>query len=220
MNFQKPSVRRSILIQALCISGSLALSLGACSSAKKKGNLELSSLHGKKVALVGVDGEETSQRVVEVALINQLVQNGTFILLSKQDVEQAKLVPEQDPTDWRGIARRAGGEVALRAKVLNFDAEERQGYSTEEVYDSQLAEEMGTNGKTERVYKVKSLDGYVQVHLDFTLLDNNEDHSGIAEAKDRVVASAKDSSIHLPPKLRFLENIANKAFKEFFEKYQ
>jgi len=194
-------------------------------STKKNSVPELSSLKGKKVALVDVDGEETARKVIEVALINQLVQRGTFILISKQDVQQARIAPEQDPTDWKGIARRAGAEVALRAKVVRFDAQEQTGTMTEEVYDSQLAAEQGTDGKTQRVYRVKSLEGNVQVQLEFTTLVPSgkvlEDPTrfALAEAQEKVVESEKNSSIHLPLRLRFLENLANNAFKDFFERY-
>jgi len=197
----------------------------SCSTTKKNSVPELSSLKGKKVALVDVDGEETARKVIEVALINQLVQRGTFILISKQDVQQARIAPEQDPTDWKGIARRAGAEVALRAKVVRFDAQEQTGTMTEEVYDSQLAAEQGTDGKTQRVYRVKSLEGNVQVQLEFTTLVPSgkvlEDPTrfALAEAQEKVVESEKNSSIHLPLRLRFLENLANNAFKDFFERY-
>jgi hypothetical protein len=202
------------------------LSLGmlfliACSSSqvKKKESHELSALEGKKVALISVEGEETSRKIVEVALINQLVQKGTFDLVSKRAVETARTAPEQNPMDWKGIAQKAGADYALRAKVLQFEAETHEGYSTETVYDSQLAEEHGTDGKTEQVFKAKSLEGHVQVELSFTQIANQETWSQVAEAQDRVEASARTSSIHLPPKLRFLEDLTNKAFREFFERY-
>jgi hypothetical protein len=201
------------------ILGLAATFLISCSSAKKKSNLELSELHEKKVALLSVDGEETPRKIVEVALVNQLVQRGTFHLVPKQEVESSRAHPSQDPTDWRGIAKRAGADYALQAKVLQFDAPIQEGYSKEEVYDSQLAEETGTDGKTERVYKVKSMDGKVRVQLQFTNLETQETKSGIAAAEEHVEADAKSSSIHLPPKLRFLENLSNKAFRDFFEQY-
>lgn len=201
------------------ILGLAATFLVSCSSAKKKSSLELSELHDKKVALLSVDGEETPRKIVEVALVNQLVQRGTFHLISKQDVEAARNSPVQDPTDWRGIAKRAGADYALQAKVLQFEAPIHEGYSQEEVYDSQLAEEMGTDGKTERIYKVKSMDAKVRVQLQFTNLETQETKSGIASAEEKVEADAKSSSIHLPPQLRFLENLSNRAFREFFNQY-
>ena len=181
---------------------------------------ELSSLEGKKVALVGVDGEETARKVVEVALINQLSLRGTFILVSQEDLETAKASPAQDPTDWKGLAKRAGADFALRAKVLNFDADERQGYSEETVEDSVIAEEQGEeNAKTTHLYKVKSLTGHVKVQLDFTDVKSSETRSAVAEAKDITTEEGKTQAAHLPPRLRYLENLSNQAFAKFFDQY-
>jgi hypothetical protein len=206
-------------LSGLFVLGAIALSLQACSSAKKKTTPVLSDMNGKKVALISVDGEETPKKIVEVALVNQLVQRGTFILVPKPDVEAARAAPEQDPTDWKGIAKRAGADFALQAKVLKFDAPVREGYSSEEVVDSQLAEEMGTDGKTQQVFKTKSMEGDVQVELQFTRLEDGDTRSGVAEAREKVEANAKSSSIRMPPPLRFLEKLSNKAFREFFDRY-
>lgn len=202
------------------ISFGLALSLISCTTAKKnKTNPALAEMTGKKVALVSIEGEDTARRVVEVALINQLVQRGTFILVSKQDVEAARTAPQQDPRDWNGIAKRTGADYALRARVIQFQADQNEGYSSDTVYDSQLAEEQGTDGKTERVYKVKSLDGHVRVELQFIRLSDNDTRIGFANADEKVEADAQKTAIHLPPSLRFLEKLSNKAFKEFFDQY-
>jgi hypothetical protein len=205
-------------VQRWMLIGFAAAFMVSCSSAKKKSSPELSDLEGKKVALVSVDGEDTPRKVIEVALVNQLVKRGTFLLVSKQDIETAKAAPDQDPTDWKGIAQRAGADYALRAKVLKFDAPIHEGYSSETVEDSQLAEETG-NGRTQRVFKVKSMEGDVKVELQFTHLSDGETRSGIAEAQQKVEESAKSSAIHLPPKLRFLEDLSNQAFKDFFDRY-
>jgi hypothetical protein len=120
----------------------LIFGISGCSSAKKRSTTsELAALDGKKVALVSVDGEETPRKIVEVALVNQLVQRGTFILVAKEDLAVARVAPDQDPLDWRGIAKKAGADFALRAKVLKFEAPIHEGYSTAEVIDTQLAAE-------------------------------------------------------------------------------
>ena len=205
------------------LGAALALAAG-CSTAKKKTAPELARLEGRKVALVDIDGEETARRVVEVALINQLANRGTFILVSKQDVEAARAAPDQSPTDWKGLARRSGAEFALRAKVLEFSAETREGYSSEMVEDSQLAQEQGESArKSERIFKAKAIDGKVRVQLEFTELSPKDASDAVrvavAEKTDRVSGDEKDGAIHLPPKLRFLENLTNEAFREFFERY-
>jgi hypothetical protein len=181
---------------------------------------------GKKVALVSVDGEQTARSVTEVALVNQLIKNGSFELVSKQDVEKARVSPNQDPMDWIGIARRAGADYGLRAKVLEFDATEQQGYSSEQKEDPQLEQDMGQfmkkGDKTERMYKVKALNAKIRVQLDFAKTDPKDPdlRSAVAESSDSVTVEAKSEAAHLPPRLRFLEKLENEAFAKFFEQYQ
>ena len=190
-----------------------------CSHAKTK-NPQLSKLEGKKVALVDVEGETTARQVVEVALVNQLVQRGTFLLVSKQDVQAARDLPGMSPVDDLGIAKKAGADFALAAKVLEFDGTTRSGVSSETVNDSQLAEERGTHeAMTERLYPVKSLTGKVRVELTFTNVATGEIRSGIAEKQDTLVNEGKTEAVHLPPKLGYLENLSNEAFRDFFERY-
>ena len=198
--------------------------LVACSSAKKK-TPELGAMGGKKVALIEILGESTARATVEVALINQILKRGTFDLISKQDVEKARLAPDQDSTDWVGVARRAGADYAMRVDVQEFDAPTREGYSSVEVEDSQLAEERGEEGrKTQRLYKVKAIQGKVKLAVEFVDARNPKAEGavrkGTAEVTKEVVAEAKDRAALLPPKLRFLEGLSQQAFEEFFEKYQ
>jgi hypothetical protein len=197
------------------------LLLAACSGKKVRTTPELAKLEGKKVALVEVDGEETARNIVEVALVNQLVRTGYFELVSKQDLQAARIAVDVDSSNPMAVARKAGADYALIAKVLAFDANEKQGYSEEKVHDSQLEKETG-NGETTRVYKVKRLDGHVAVELDFTDVrpSKNDTRSAVAEKTDQVIAEGKDEAAHLPPRLRFLEKLSNQAFQEFFEKYK
>ncbi|MGE0616690.1 MAG: hypothetical protein AB7P04_13735 [Bacteriovoracia bacterium] len=195
--------------------------LTACAGAQKKTKPELDALVGKKVALVDVDAEPTQRNIVEVALVNQLVKKGTFILVSKQDYEAAKARPEIGPGDWKKAAQAAGADFALQAKVLQFDAKEHEGYSREEVYDSQLAEERGEKeGKTQRLYKVKSLEGKIRVRIQFDDLKQEDTRVAVAEKSDRAQADNRKGAIHLPEKIRFMEALANAAFDEFFETYR
>jgi len=207
------------------VFAAFALGAGGCSHAKKK-TPELSEMLGKKVALLSLDREATSRGVTEVALVNQLIKNGSFDLVSKQDVEKARHSVNQDPTDWIGIARRSGADYGLKARVLEFDATEREGYSSEMREDPQLQADMGQfmkdGDKTERMYKVKSLTGKVRVQLDFQKTDPKDPdlRSAVAEAEDSVTAEAKSEAAHLPPRLRFLEQLENQAFAKFFEQYK
>jgi len=217
-------IRASLrLIPLLCVSATLIVS--GCASAPKPGSPPvLSDYEGKKVALIDIDGEASGRAVVEVALINELIKRGTFILVPKNEVDQARNAPDVDPTDWRAIAERAGSDIALRARIARFDAETKEGYSAEEVYDSQLAKERGKKeGKTNRLFKVKSMKGVVEVELEFADARSKTDASfrkGTAAHEETVSADAKSGSIHLPPKLRFLEGLARQAFRKFFEQYE
>lgn len=213
---QEPTPRLAAALLAVACTG-LALSLTGCATAKKK-TPELSKLLGKKIALTEIAGEETPKKIIEVALVNQLLEHGSFVLVSKQDVEAARKAPDIDPTNLLAIAKRAGADYSLRAEVLQFDAETHEGYSSEEVEDSQLAEERG-DGKTQRYFKAKSIEAKVRVALEFRDVSGSDVRTGEAEAEDRVVEEAKTKAIHLPPKLRFLETLSNRAFKEFFERY-
>jgi hypothetical protein len=203
---------------ALSFAMGILLAAPGCSHAKKR-TPELSKLQGKKIALVAVTGENTARRVAEVALINQLIQRGTFYLISKEDVDAARAAYSTDPSDWKGIARKAGADYAMIAKVLDFRTDENSGYSKEEVQDSQMKAETG-EAKTERLYKVKSLVGNVKIELQFADLVSGEVRKAVVEKSKTVTADEREGGIHLPLRLRFLEDLCNEAFKDFFDKYQ
>lgn len=199
----------------------VALLAISCATSKKILTPRLSKLEGKKVALIDIEGETTAKSVVEVALVNQLLQKGSFTLIGKKEVEAARLAPDQNPLDFKTIAKRVGADYALLAKVLEFSAEEKEGYSAEEVEDSQLAAERGkAEGKTHRLFKVKALHGKIRVELKFIALSDGDIRTGVAESDEQLLQDQRKEAIHLPPKLRFLEKTANIAFKNFFEKYQ
>lgn len=210
MAFNSKTVLQSLFIFSLA-------AFAACSHAPKK-TPELSKMEGRKVALVDVDGPETSKTIVETALINQLVQHGSFILVSKHEVEAARIKPGLNSADYHAVAQEAGADFALRAKVLRFDATSHEGYSDEEVEDSQMKEETG-EAKTKRLYKVKSLTGDVAIQLEFTDLKTSDIRIGVAEDHDEVTSEGRTSAAHLPPRMRFLENMANEAFRKFFDRY-
>lgn len=176
-------------------------------------------MEGKKVALVDIQGEPTTRRIIEVALVNQLIRTGSFLLIQKSEVESARSATDQDPTDNDTLARKSGADYALKTRVLKFEASEHEGFSEESNEDSQLELERG-NGKAQRIYRVKSIDAQVQVLLEFKNLKTQEVRTGIAEAREESYADEKDSAIHLPPKLRLLEKLTQKAFHNFFDRYR
>lgn len=182
---------------------------------------EFRSFVGKKIALVDVEtlrGGDTARRVVEVALVNELMKRGTFELLAKEDVNAARTAPDQDPTDWRGVARRAGAEASLRIKVLQFFSEQKEGYSEQEIQDTYLEKETGKE-KSKRLYKVKALDSHVEYRLELVDLEQGKIFVDTIEKKSRIVADeSKGTSARLPPRLRVLESLSQTAFGEFFDK--
>ncbi len=196
----------------------IGLCLGACSTAKRK-TPQLSDFEGKSVALVDIEGEASERSVVEVALINQLAKHGSFVLVNKREIEAAKTAYDSDTTKWLDIAKKAGAEIALKAHVLEFNGDTQEGYSKEPIEDSQLEAERG-DGHDERVFKVKALRGKVCVQLTFHQLENHDERVGIAEAEGEVIEEARVKAARLPPKMRYLETLANQAFASFFEKYQ
>ncbi len=193
--------------------------LCSCSTTAKKNIPEFDKLHGKKVALVEIQGEPTARKIVEVALINQIVRKGTFQLVSKQEVDHAKTEAHIKVTDHKEIAKHLDADYALRLDIRKFDAVSREFYDAVEEEDSQLAAERGNDeGKTRRVFKVKTLDGHVQIHFEFIpTRDGILFQSGLAEAQDRVEVSAQKEAAHLPAQLSFMDKITQKAMQNFFD---
>src|SRR5689334_6201649 len=107
----------------------------SCASNPVKTTPELSALIGKKVALVSVEGDASAEKIVEVALVNQLIKRRSFFLLPKREIERIRTAYDRAPDDWYGVAREAGADYALKADVLQFDAPIHEGFTTEEVYD-------------------------------------------------------------------------------------
>ncbi len=196
--------------------------LTSCSTAKKKTTPELSKLEGKKVALISIDGEETAKKVIEVSLVNQLLKTGYFELIEKEVILKAKTRPEVNPLDVRQIAKTSGADYALEAKVLDFTGEDSEGFNKVTVNDSQMAKERGEKERmVERLVKVKKREARVAIELTFTEVAGDQDKRvGVAGASESVTDSEEKEAIHLPPKLRLLESVAEKAFAKFFEEYK
>ncbi len=193
--------------------------LAGCSSAPKT-KPEISRLLGKRVALVEVQGEDTARRSVEVALVNQLSRDGSFILVSKQDWDAAKRSADTAAADWKSWAEAAKADWGLEVRVHEFRAEETEGYDREEVTDSQLAEERGDSGKDSRLVKVKSLNAAVDLELTFTEVKTGDVRTARIQESRAHRQEASKTAIRMPPRLRVLEELTQKAVTEFFEKYR
>jgi hypothetical protein len=151
--------------------------------------------------------------------VNQLRKHGSFFLVSKKEVQDARAAIESDQLDPVSLAKAAGADVALRAKVLEFEALERQGYREEDIEDSLYEKETGKKTR-KNLYKVKSLDGSVKFELVFTEVESREERRAIAAASDRMEAEGKTAAVRIAPKLAFLEMLSNRAFEEFFKEHR
>ncbi len=210
-------------LHAVLFFASVSLIAVGCSSAKKRPENEarLSDFAGKKIAIIEITGETTGQRIAEVALINQIRKRGTFVLVSKKDVSTARVAFDQDPTARLEIAKRAGADLALVMDVRRFSAEVRKGFDRNREYDSQMAEDRGENeAEVDRLIPVHTMEGEVQFDLAFMPVDGSEPKQGEAAASRSITERAKDAAIHLPPKLRFLEELSNEAFEKYFEQQE
>jgi len=201
----------------------LILTAVACSSASKNPEDDTQGKEAEevflpgadqKVALVEITGPDTSKKIVEVVLVNFLMKTGAFTLLNKKEVDKARAHHAQDPMDLNGIAKRAGADESLKIAVDIFKAEIVEGYSSEKINDPQLIEERGEEAKNEeRLFKVKRLDGHVKLMLNFTNLMTLKTRTKVLEATDSKTSDEQKGAAHLPPKLRFLEELTEKALK-------
>jgi len=201
--------------------------LTACSSASKRTTPRLSEMEGMRVALVEIDAEPSTRLSVEVSLVNELISRGSFILVNKADLEKAKQDPALAPGDHFALGQKLGTDYILKARVLNFSAEESSGYVNVRIEDSQLAAEQGDGARwTEKPVKAKSLIGTVQIELEFTDIRKSNSHTndsvrtGLAVATERVDATEAKGAIHLPSRLSFLDKLTKKAIREFFNQYR
>ncbi len=209
-----------LLHPALAIlTAALLTGAAACSSTPKK--LRENSFRmaeGKRVALVDIDAENSARSIIEVSLVNALTRTGYFDLVAKEDVTKAKALPGMIPGDVREIAKAAGAEFALSIHAKKFFAEERKGHSNERVYDSQLAAERGRDaGETDRLYEVRVLEGEVETEFVLTHVETGDVVRSITKNKEEVIRDSRQGAIRMPPRLRFLEQVTQKAVDAFFD---
>ena len=200
--------------------------LAGCSSSQKKNSsddvapIALSQLHGKKIVLSEIHGESTAKKIIEVALVNQLVKEGSFILLAKKEIEKLRHQYDTDTSDMEALAKQAGADYSLQIRVIEFEASFHEGHFIEEVEDSQYEEEQGNSEKLKKTFQIKTLEGRVKAKLEFRpLKEGDKTLSGTAQAYEKIEKNNKKEAIQFPPKLGFLENLTNKAFRDFFDRY-
>jgi len=205
-------------------SGLITLSLislfAGCSGKKNADEITVErhipeTVVGKKVALMEIEGESFQRSSIEVALVNQLKKNGTFILLNKRDIEEVRSRAEFKADDWKKIAKSAGADFALRVRVLKFETEIREGYSKDKIEDPLLAKETGKD-EQERLYKVKSIEGEVRFEIQWHDLNTDKAEYGVTESRKVVSNDNRNGAIRLPARLIYLEMLSNEAFAKYF----
>lgn len=209
--------RFSSLIFILAWTSLVSFGTG-CASKKTKEDLDrdaLSGLSGKKVAITDIEGESTARRVFETSLINQILKHGNFELIPKKSVEVAKVDPTLVPGDLLAVAKKAGADFALSAKIQKFEALDEEGVSEEQIDDPVLAEERG-DGQDKRFYKVRRMTASILVEFKTTDLGSGKSHLFLIEDHHALTEEAKTQAIHMPPKLRYLEERMNTAVEKFF----
>jgi hypothetical protein len=62
--------------------------------------------------------------------------------------------------------------------------------------------------------------GTVRCRFDFTNVVTNEVRTATTESSETVTANEEKAAIRMPPKLRFLEKLAQTTLHRFFEEYR
>jgi hypothetical protein len=177
-------------------------------------------MRGKTVAIVGFEGTKTARKFAEVAIVNQVIERGSFLLIPQREIRKVKARVGVDPRNYTQIAAMSGADIALWGEFLAFDANTSEGYIEETIYDSQIAAEQGDDrGSVKQLIKVKTLEGHVKLKLFFQETINGEVLSDVTEVKEKIQHGERRRAVHLPPRLRFLEELTNRAVNQFFEKH-
>lgn len=97
--------------------------LMACSSGPKRQNkqLELSDVFGSKVALVEIKADSSLEKKIRSALLEQLLSQGTFVLLSNYAVKDAQMSVGENPNP-KAVAVRVGADYMMRIELLNLSS--------------------------------------------------------------------------------------------------
>ncbi|GEM_PF-1623947 len=193
----------------------LFMVISACSGKKPANKLYSEDLVGKTVAIAQIDAAKESRAHVEVAIINEVIDQGRFEVLDRTTVLDA-LSTYPDRSDWKRLGDFLKSDFILGVKVVDFTVKERQGYDTIEEDDSLLTEESGSSKtvRGKRHVKVKGNAGKVRLKL--TFFDVAQDkvlHEGFGEASETV--NSRDNPEG--GKMALLERLTAMAVRNFFE---
>jgi len=200
-----------------------------CGHKKDVRSVTLNELQSKRVAMVEIDAPPESKQHVEVAIINEILDEGRFQITDRTTVLDA-LSTYPDEADWQRLGKKIGADYVLQVKLNDFRIADRQGLDRVQEEDSLLTQESGESKPVvvTRYVKVKALDGVVSLHAKFFDVAANEiTYQGRGEASERVnsrdyaqtVAEASTSKKKLMPgKMKLLERLTSMAIRDFFER--
>jgi hypothetical protein len=142
----------------------ILVGVSACTSSQKKSHEpELAAVYGKSVALTELKTESFShQKLVRSSLIDQLVNRGTFVLVSKYAVEEAREALGV-AANLKQVAQKAGGEYMLRIELLKLVPTQAEETSQEKVKE-----------------------GRAELKLEFTNLSQGGIFSDLAQSRDQI----------------------------------
>ncbi len=195
------------------------ITLVVCSAgcAKKKAEtLNLRMLESKKVAVAEITGDEKSAKMVEIALVNEIIEQGRFQIVDRTTVKEA-LVTYPAENDRVRLGKKVGADYVLSVAIQEFKVTDRSGLDQVEEEDSQMTEEWKSSDpiKTKSYVKVKGREGIVR--LMFKFLDVEKDEvifKGIGSGRETV--NSREQTI--PGQLKLLEGLSNRAVRDFFDR--
>lgn len=187
-----------------------------CAHKKDVKALTLDELQSKRVALAEIEGAAESKNMVEVAIINEILEKGRFEVVDRKTVKDA-LATYPTERDWKRLGEKLGADYIMSIRISEFKVDEHQGYDAVEEVDSVLTEESGESKPVvgKRYVKVKSYSGHVK--LDTILFNVAQDaivYRGVGEAASTVGSGDKS----MPRKMQLLEQLAQRAISDFFNK--
>lgn len=190
--------------------------LSGCAHKKIAQSVTLDSLQNKRVALAEVKGSAESRSHVEVAVINEIIDQGRFQIVDRTSVQEA-LATYPTESDWQGLGKKVGADYVLGIRIVDFSVKERQGYDKVQEEDPVLEEESGEHKKIigTRYEKVKSNTGSVKLSCSFFDVRTNAiTYQGIGAAEETSNSRDKDFATTM----KLLEKLSRRAISDFFER--
>lgn len=166
------------------------------------------------MALAEVRGGPESKSHVEVALVNEIIDQGRFEIIDRTSVQEA-LVSYPDRSDWKRLGGYLKADYILAFKVSEFAVKEKEGYDRVEEEDPSLEAETG-NAKTSRYTKVKGRQGTVSLQgTVFNVVEGRVSYDGMGTAAEDMRVT--EGNFSAPGKMQLLEKLTKRAIRDFFE---